>query len=131
MGLDHNRASLLVAVLEKKAGLSLLAQDIFLNVAGGVRLDEPAVDLGMVAALASSYLNKLVPARTVLFGEVGLAGEVRAVSQPELRIKEAARLGFDRCYLPKGNLKGLKKPKSIELIGIKNVSEMLDTLFEH
>lgn len=131
MGLDHNRASLLVAVLEKKAGLSLLAQDIFLNVAGGVRLDEPAVDLGMVAALASSHLNKRVPARTVLFGEVGLAGEVRAVSQPELRIKEASRLGFDRCYLPKGNLKGLKKPGKIELIGIRNISEMLDSLFEN
>ncbi len=129
MGLDHNRASLLVAVLEKKAGLSLLAQDIFLNVAGGVRLDEPAVDLGMVAALASSHLNRVVPPRTVLFGEVGLAGEVRAVSQPELRIKEASRLGFDRCYLPKGNLKGLKSAGKIALIGVRNISEMLDSLF--
>ncbi|PLX97845.1 MAG: DNA repair protein RadA [Desulfuromonas sp.] len=129
MGIDHNRASLLVAVLEKKAGMSLLSQDIFLNVAGGVRLDEPAVDLGMVAALASSHLNKKVPARTVVFGEVGLAGEVRAVSQPELRIKEASRLGFDRCYLPQGNLKGMKAEKEIELIGVRNVSDMLDSLF--
>ena len=130
MGLDHNRASLLVAVLEKKAGLSMLAQDIFLNVAGGVRLDEPAVDLGMLAALASSHLNKKVPAGTVLFGEVGLAGEVRAVSQPEQRIKEAARLGFDRCYLPQGNLKGMEKSGKIELGGVRNISDMLDSLFD-
>jgi DNA repair protein RadA/Sms len=130
MGLDHNRASLLVAVLEKKVGLSLLSQDIFLNVAGGVRLVEPAIDLGVVAVLASSYLNRPVPDRTVLFGEVGLTGEVRAVSQPELRVNEAARLGFDRCFLPQGNLKGLKVPKGIKLIGVKNVTEVLDGLFE-
>ena len=130
MGLDHNRASLLVAVLEKKVGLSLLAQDIFLNVAGGVKLVEPAVDLGVVAVLASSYLNRPVPNRTVLFGEVGLTGEVRAVAQPELRVNEAARLGFDRCFLPQGNLKGLQVPKGIKLIGVKNVSEVLDGLFD-
>ena len=130
MGLDHNRASLLIAVLEKKVGLSLLAQDIFLNVAGGVRLVEPATDLGVVAVLASSYLNRPVPDRTVLFGEVGLTGEVRAVAQPELRVNEAARLGFDRCFLPLGNMKGLKVPKGIKLIGVKNVSEVLDGLFD-
>ncbi|MEJ2200866.1 MAG: DNA repair protein RadA [Desulfuromonadaceae bacterium] len=130
MGIDHNRVSLLVAVLEKKVGLSLLAQDIFLNVAGGVRLDEPAVDLGVMAALASSHLNKPVPARTILFGEVGLAGEVRAVSRPELRIKEAARLGFDRCLLPAGNLKNLIAPEGIELIGVRSAEEALEGLFE-
>jgi len=129
MGVDHNRVALLVAVLEKKVGLSLLAQDIFLNVAGGVRLDEPAIDLGIVAALASSHLNRPVPARTLLFGEVGLTGEVRAVAQPELRIKEAARLGFDRCFFPQGNLKGLKHPPGIELIGVRNVGEMLAAVF--
>jgi DNA repair protein RadA/Sms len=130
MGLDHNRASLLVAVLEKRVGLSLLALDIFLNVAGGVKLVEPAIDLGVVAALASSHLNRVVPARTVMFGEVGLTGEVRAVLQPELRVKEAARLGFNRCFLPQGNLKGMKIPDGIELVGVKNVSEVLDGLFE-
>jgi len=129
IGVDHNRVSLLVAVLEKKGGLSLLSQDIFLNVAGGVRLDEPAVDLGVTAALASSLLNRALPARTLLFGEVGLAGEVRAVSRPELRIKEAARLGFDRCLFPSGNLKGLSAPAGLELIGVRSVSEMLDVLF--
>lgn len=130
MGIDHNRVSLLVAVLEKKVGLSLLAQDIFLNVAGGVRLAEPAVDLGVMAALASSHLNKAIPARTILFGEVGLAGEVRAVSRPELRVKEAARLGFDRCLLPAGNLKNLEALPGMELIGVRRAEEALDGLFE-
>jgi len=129
MGVDHNRSALLVAVLEKKVGLSLLAQDIFLNVAGGVRLDEPAIDLGIVAALASSHLNRPVPARTLLFGEVGLTGEVRAVAQPELRVNEAARLGFDRCFLPQGNLKGLKHPPGIAMIGVRSVDEMLRAVF--
>ncbi|BCR06669.1 DNA repair protein RadA [Desulfuromonas versatilis] len=130
MGIDHNRVSLLVAVLEKKVGLSLLSQDIFVNVAGGVRLDEPAVDLGVMAALASSHLNKPIPPRTILFGEVGLAGEVRAVSRPELRVKEAARLGFDRCLLPAGNLKNLEAPKGIELIGVRSAEEALEGIFE-
>jgi DNA repair protein RadA/Sms len=130
MGIDHGRVSLLVAVLEKKVGLSLLSQDIFLNVAGGVRLDEPAVDLGVVAALASSHLNRPIPPRTILFGEVGLAGEVRAVSRPELRIKEAARLGFDRCFLPAGNLKSLEAPAGMELIGVRSAAEALEGVFE-
>jgi len=129
MGVDHNRTALLVAVLEKKVGLSLLAQDIFLNVAGGVRLDEPAIDLGIVAALASSHLSRPVPARTLLFGEVGLTGEVRAVSQPELRVNEAARLGFDRCFLPQGNLKGLKAPAGMQMCGVRSVDEMLQAVF--
>jgi DNA repair protein RadA/Sms len=122
--------SLLVAVLEKKVGLSLLSQDIFLNVAGGVRLDEPAVDLGVLAALASSHLNRPIPPRTILFGEVGLAGEVRAVSRPELRIKEAARLGFDRCFLPAGNLKNLEAPTGMELVGVRSAAEALEGVFD-
>jgi len=130
MGIDHGRVSLLVAVLEKKVGLSLLSQDIFLNVAGGVRLDEPAVDLGVLAALASSHLNKPIPPRTILFGEVGLAGEVRAVSRPELRVKEAARLGFDRCFLPAGNLKNLETPPGMELIGVRSAAEALEGVFD-
>ncbi|TLM63579.1 MAG: DNA repair protein RadA [Deltaproteobacteria bacterium] len=130
MGIDANRVSLLVAVLEKKVGYTLLAQDIFLNVAGGVKLNEPAVDLGVVAALASSHLNRPVAARTVLFGEVGLAGEVRAVSRPELRVKEAARLGFDRCLLPAGNLKNLDRPNGMQLLGVKTADEAMAHLFE-
>jgi DNA repair protein RadA/Sms len=130
IGIDHNRVSLLVAVLEKKVGLSLLAQDIFLNVAGGVRLEEPAIDLGVVAALASSHLNRPVPPRTILFGEVGLAGEVRAVSRPELRVKEASRLGFDRCFLPAGNLKNLETPPGLQLFGVSSAQEALEGIFQ-
>ena len=130
MGFDANRVSLLVAVLEKKVGYSLLSQDIFVNIAGGVRLAEPAVDLGVVAALASSHLNRPVDERTVIFGEVGLTGEVRAVSRPELRVKEAARLGFNRCLLPAGNLKNLDQPKGITLIGVRSAAEALEHLFD-
>jgi DNA repair protein RadA/Sms len=130
MGFDHNRVSLLVAVLEKKVGLSLAAHDIFVNVAGGVRLAEPAVDLGVLAALASSHLNRVIPPRTILFGEIGLAGEVRAVSRPELRVSEAARLGFDRCLLPAGNLKNLEVPPGMNLIGVRSAEEALAGLFE-
>ncbi len=130
IGIDHNRVSLLVAVLEKKLGLPLSAQDIFLNVAGGIRLDEPAVDLGVVAALASSHLNRPLAAGMILFGEVGLTGEVRAVSRPELRVMEAARLGFRRCCLPSGNLKNLDAPKGLELFGVANVQQVLQQLFD-
>jgi DNA repair protein RadA/Sms len=125
IGVDHNRLALLVAVLEKKVGLHLGGQDIFLNVAGGVRLTEPAVDLGMVVAVASSHLDKPVDPQTLFLGEVGLAGEVRAVSQAELRAREAAKLGFSRCILPAGNLKQVKV-KGLELVGVKTVAEALD-----
>jgi DNA repair protein RadA/Sms len=129
MGVDSNRVSLLVAVLEKKAGLNLLNQDIFLNVAGGIRIDEPAVDLGIVAALAGSFLDRPILATTVLFGEVGLTGEIRAVSQSLLRIKEAQKLGFARCLLPKTNLEQTVKNPSMELIGIGSLQECLGILF--
>jgi DNA repair protein RadA/Sms len=125
IGVDHNRLALLVAVLEKKVGLHLSGQDIFLNAAGGVRLNEPSADLGIVAVVASSHLDKIVDPQTVFIGEVGLSGEVRAVSQPEIRIKEALKLGFTRCILPAGNLKQVKV-KGIELIGVKSVNEALD-----
>jgi len=129
IGIDHKRVALLIAILEKKVELSLAGQDIFLNVAGGVRLDEPAVDLGAIAALASSHLNKIIDPQTVLFGEVGLTGEVRAVSQPELRVKEAARLGFNRCILPQNSLKNLDVPAGMQLIGVRHASEALDAIF--
>jgi DNA repair protein RadA/Sms len=128
IGVDHNRLALLVAVLEKKIGLSLAGQDIFVNVAGGVRLNEPAVDLGMVVAVASSHLDKTVDARTLFLGEVGLAGEVRGITQPETRVKEAAKLGFSRCILPDGNLKQVKV-KGMELIGVRSVEEALERFF--
>ncbi len=129
IGIDHKRVALLIAILEKKVELSLAGQDIFLNVAGGVRLDEPAVDLAAICALASSHLNRVINPKLVMFGEVGLTGEVRAVSQPELRVKEAARLGFSQCLLPSGNMKNIDAPKNIELIAIKHASEALDHIF--
>ncbi len=129
MGIDHNRVALLVAVLEKKVGLALLSHDIFVNVAGGLKIDEPAADLGILAAMASSHLNKVIPKRTVVFGEVGLAGEIRAVSRPELRVQEAARLGFERCILPAGNLKNLEVPTGLKLIAVRCVQDALDVLF--
>jgi len=125
IGVDHNRLALLVAVLEKKVGLHLSGQDIFLNAAGGVRLNEPSADLGIVAVVASSHLDRIVDPQTVFIGEVGLSGEVRAISQPEIRIREALKLGFTRCILPAGNLKQVKV-KGIELVGVKSVNEALD-----
>jgi DNA repair protein RadA/Sms len=128
IGVDHNRLALLVAVLEKKVGLNLAGHDIFLNVAGGVKLNEPAADLGMVVAVASSHLDKSVEPQTLLLGEVGLAGEVRGITQPEMRVREAAKLGFSRCLLPAGNLKQVKV-KGMELIGVRSVEEALERVF--
>ncbi len=127
IGVDHNRLALLVAVLEKKVGLNLAGHDIFLNVAGGVKLNEPAADLGMVVAVASSHLDKTIDPQTLLLGEVGLAGEVRGITQPEMRVREAAKLGFSRCLLPAGNLKQVKV-KGMELIAVKSVEEALEHL---
>jgi DNA repair protein RadA/Sms len=127
IGVDHNRLALLVAVLEKKVGLQLGGQDIFLNVAGGVKLNEPAADLGMVIAVASSHLDRVIDPQTLLLGEVGLAGEVRGITQPEMRVREAAKLGFCRCVLPVGNVRQVKV-KGMELIAVKSVEEALQGL---
>jgi DNA repair protein RadA/Sms len=128
IGVDHNRLALLVAVLEKKVGLVMAGQDIFLNVVGGVKLVEPAADLGMIAAVASSHLDRSIAPRTMVVGEVGLAGEVRAVTQPEIRVREAAKLGFSRCILPAGSLKHVRVG-DVELIGVASVAEALEHLF--
>ncbi|MBI2369009.1 MAG: DNA repair protein RadA [Deltaproteobacteria bacterium] len=129
MGVDHNRVGLLVAVLEKKVGLHLLNQDIFVNVAGGIKLVEPAVDLGIVVAVASSFLERPVDARTVVMGEVGLAGEIRAVAQVEVRIREAEKLGFTRALLPERNLGRLTLTSAIDLVGVSAVKDALEVLF--
>ncbi|HEY3308823.1 MAG TPA: DNA repair protein RadA [Desulfuromonadaceae bacterium] len=129
IGVDHNRLALLVAVLEKKVGLHLAGQDIFLNAAGGVRLNEPAADLAMIMAVASSYLDKPIAAQTLVLGEVGLAGEVRAITQPEQRIAEAEKLGFKNCIMPAGNLRRLKKGK-IGLEGVASVQEAMQLLLQ-
>ncbi len=129
IGVDHNRVSLLVAVLDKICGLQLGGSDIFINVAGGVRVDEPAVDLGIVSAMASSFLDRPVDARTVILGEVGLTGEVRAVSQVDVRVKEAARLGFNRCIVPRTSTGTLEKTAKIEICSIGSLRELLENLF--
>ncbi|MEI6126635.1 MAG: S16 family serine protease, partial [Pseudomonadota bacterium] len=131
IGLDHNRTSVLVAVLEKKLGLTLYNQDVFLNVAGGIRLSEPGVDLGIITSIVSSKLEQPVPPRTAVCGEVGLTGEVRAVSQIGQRIKEAERLGFAQCIIPKNNLKNLPNTTTMKLIGIETINEAIDNLFKH
>ena len=124
LGIDPQRATLLVAILEKKAGLALSDLDVYINVAGGVRIREPAADLSVAVAVASSILDRPVDSKTVVFGELGLAGEVRAVSQAESRLKEAAKLGFTRCVLPAASAKGLRVA-GIETIGVSTVDEAL------
>jgi DNA repair protein RadA/Sms len=117
-------------VLEKRAGLRISGQDIFMNVAGGVRIEEPAIDLGISTSLASSLLNRPVESDIVVFGEVGLAGEVRGVSQVELRLKEAEKLGFKKCVLPRINLERLKHSDSnVSLIGIDSIEKAIEVLF--
>lgn len=130
LGVDPNRTALLLAVMEKKWDLPLGDQDVYVNVAGGMRLTEPSADLGIMAAVSSSYLNKTIPRDCLLIGEVGLAGEVRAVSQVEARIKEAKMLGFQRCILPKRNRDQLTGEISgIQVIGVQKAEEILKLLF--
>jgi len=128
-GIDANRISLLVAVMEKRLGFHLFSHDIFVNIVGGIRIEEPGADLGVIAAIASSFRDKLIDPETVVFGEVGLGGEVRGISQSEVRVKEAARLGFKRCLLPKQNQEKIKGMKGIELIGVRTVQEAMGILF--
>jgi DNA repair protein RadA/Sms len=127
-GIDQQRLSLLLAVLEKRAGLNLMGEDVFVNIAGGITVDEPASDLGVLAAIASSVGNRAIPATTAMFGEVGLAGEVRAIAQAPLRIREAAQMGFERCILPEANIDPADRgtPGSCELIGVRTVAEALE-----
>jgi len=129
IGVDHNRISLLVAVLGKRMGIEMGDQDIFVNVAGGLRVDEPAADLGIVSAMISSFLDRPVDKNLVVFGEVGLAGEIRGVSQPELRIKEARKLGFTRCVIPKVNLEACSRIEGVELRPVDSVRNLMEILF--
>ncbi len=129
LGLDANRVALLVAVMEKKLGLHLIGQDVFMNVAGGVRLDEPAVDLAVAAAVASSFTDKAVPEGTLIVGEVGLTGEVRAVGHVDIRASEAFKMGFQRIVVPRSNLRRLDKRTRGEIIGVRSLEEALETIF--
>ncbi|HOE57241.1 MAG TPA: DNA repair protein RadA [Bacillota bacterium] len=125
-GVDYNRVMLLMAVLEKRVGMQLGSSDSYVNAVGGIKLSEPAADLGIVAAIASSFRDKEIDEGTVIIGEVGLAGEVRAVNFVEKRVKEAAKLGFSRCVVPANNLKRLNDKLDIEIVGVSNVNNMLD-----
>jgi DNA repair protein RadA/Sms len=131
LGIDGNRVALLAAVLEKKVGLEILACDLFVNVAGGLSVDDPAADLATVAALASSFRDAALPARTLLLGEVGLAGEVRAVSQPEIRLAEAARLGFELALVPAATARHADPVPGIAVEGVSTVAEALDRIASH
>ncbi|MBL8189720.1 MAG: DNA repair protein RadA, partial [Acidobacteria bacterium] len=128
-GVEINRVALLVAMLEKRVGFHLSGDDIFVNLVGGIALNEPAVDLGIVAAVTSSFRNIPINEHTIVFGEVGLAGEVRATSHAAIRLREAARMGFKRVILPKNNLTGLPEDDRLEVIGIRSVADALDALF--
>ena len=127
IGVDYNRINLLVAVLDKRLGLHLGGMDIYVNVVGGLKIDEPAIDMGIAAAIASSFKNRTIEAGTFTFGEVGLSGEMRAISQAETRIKEAAKLGFKKGVVPANNA-GRVKGSDIEIIGVKNVEEAIQIL---
>ena len=126
LGIDPNRTSLLLAVLEKRAGLELLGDDVFVSVAGGLDVAEPAADLGVAAAVASSLRNRPLAADTVVFGEVGLAGEVRSIGQALLRVREAAQMGFKRCILPARSIP--PGVEGIDLLGVQTLGEALSAL---
>ena len=128
VGIDYNRVNLLMAVLEKRVGLQLGGCDAYVNLAGGMKLGEPAIDLGIIMAIASSYKNRPILEDTIIFGEVGLVGEVRAVSGGEARIKEAQKLGFKRCILTQANVDQIKVQTDMRLVGVSNVMEALDLI---
>ena len=130
-GFDHNRTSLLVAIMEKRLGLNLQGEDIFINIAGGLKISEPAVDMGVAAAIAGSFRNRSVDPHTVMIGEVGLTGEVRSVMQLEARLTEAERLGFKKCVVPHSIKEDrlLNKNSSLRLVPVKTLSEAFDAVF--
>ncbi len=130
IGVDTNRLSLLLAVLEKKIGFNFSQQDVFINVAGGVRLVEPAVDLAMITALMSSYLDRPLPQDLVVWGEVGLAGEVRGVGHSALRAAEASKLGFAACLMPRSNSERISQEVDAGCIGVRSLQEVLQVVFE-
>ena len=125
-GTDYNRVNLLMAVLEKRIGYPLSDYDAYVNIAGGIKMNEPAIDLGIVLAIVSSYKNRNIDEKMLVFGEVGLSGEVRAVSMPEQRVNEAKKLGFEVCMLPEVSMSAVSKIKGIKLIGVRNINEALN-----
>jgi DNA repair protein RadA/Sms len=128
-GLDQNRVSLLIAMLEKRAGLPLTGDDVFVNIAGGLEVDEPAVDLGVVTAIVSSFKNVTIDPHTAVFGEVGLTGEVRGAMQASVRAREAQALGFKKIVMPASNVTGLERLLGVRVVGVRSVDEAIDELF--
>lgn len=127
-GTDYNRVNLLMAVLEKRAGLHLSNSDAYVNIAGGIKMNEPAIDLGIVMAIVSSYRNRPVDEKTIVFGEVGLSGEVRAVSMPEQRVAEAKKLGFETCIIPEVSLDMVKGIKGVKVIGVSTINDAIQLI---
>lgn len=127
-GTDYNRVNLLMAVLEKRAGMHLSNSDAYINIAGGIKINEPAIDLGIVMAIVSSYKNRPVDEKTIVFGEVGLSGEVRAVSMPEQRVAEAKKLGFETCILPEVSRSMVKDIKGIKIVGVNTISDAIQLI---
>ena len=127
-GTDFNRVNLLMAVLEKRAGIHMSNSDAYVNIAGGMKINEPAIDLGIVMALASSYKNQPIDEKTIVFGEVGLSGEVRAVSMPEQRVAEAKKLGFETCIIPEVSKDMVKGIKGIKIVGVKTIHDAIQLL---
>ncbi len=127
-GTDYNRVNLLMAVLEKRAGIHLSNADAYVNIAGGIKMNEPAIDLGIVMAIVSSYKNRPVDEKTIVFGEVGLSGEVRAVSMPEQRVAEAKKLGFETCIIPEVSRDMVKGIKGIKVIGVNSISDAIQII---
>ena len=127
-GIDYNRLTLLVAVMEKKAGFMLGNQDVYLNVVGGIKVNEPALDLGIILATASSFKNVSIPKGVIALGEVGLTGEVRTINMMEKRLKKAERLGFKKCIIPENNKKLLKESYKLDIIGVKNINEAMKAI---
>ena len=127
-GIDYNRLTLLIAVLEKYTGLPLGSQDVYLNIVGGIKINEPALDLGIILSAASSYKNMPLPLELVAIGEVGLTGEVRNVNMIEKRLREAEKLGFKTCIIPESNKKTLKDNYKLDIIGVKNILETMKIL---
>ena len=128
-GVDQNRVALLLAMLEKRVGLQVAGDDVFVNIAGGLEVDEPAADLGVVAAIASSFKNSPIDAHTAVFGEVGLTGEVRGTMQAAVRAREAQALGFQKIVIPSSNTSGLERLLGVKVVGVKSVDEALEELF--
>lgn len=129
-GTDYNRVAMLLAVLEKRIGLQIGNQDIYLNIAGGLRVDEPAIDLGIVVALASSLMGKIVAPDTLVLGEVGLTGEIRTINYLDKRLAEAAKMGFAKAIVPQGNVARYKQAAPLTVIGVNNVAEALQNVLE-